>query len=108
MHRRFHRWQDLEVEDVARLAAVLMWLSPDGLRYYLPALLSITSAFPDAFESVSWALVNELAMSAKARDMAALYRSRVVRSKSRCGMMDGPRVGAVTVSGKSTSRPQST
>jgi Family of unknown function (DUF6714) len=32
-------WRDLELDKMASLADVLMWLSPEGLRYYLPAFL---------------------------------------------------------------------
>jgi hypothetical protein len=48
---RFHylrgrSWQDVELDEVPGLSAVLMWLSAEGLRYYLPAFLAAAVTAP--------------------------------------------------------------
>lgn len=48
---RGRRWEDLELEEVPGLSGVLMWLSPDGLRYYLPAFLSAAVGSPETVGS---------------------------------------------------------
>lgn len=37
---RSRQWADLEIEAIPSLSPVLMWLSPEGLSYYLPAFLA--------------------------------------------------------------------
>jgi hypothetical protein len=39
-------WRDLELDRMAGLSDVLMWLSSEGLRYYLPAFLAAAIATP--------------------------------------------------------------
>lgn len=78
MRRRFHRWQDLEVEDVLNLSTVLMWLSPAGVRYYLPACLLAAVALPSS-GGVRSAVLNELAaVKNTSRDRAQFFRFREI------------------------------
>ena len=47
-HRlRRRRWQDLDLEELPGMAMDLMWLSPAGLSYYLPAFLAAAVCFPE-------------------------------------------------------------
>jgi|HubBroStandDraft_2_1064218.scaffolds.fasta_scaffold911655_1 hypothetical protein len=43
---RGRRWEDLDLVELPALSSVLMWLSSDGLRYYLPAFLAAAVVCP--------------------------------------------------------------
>jgi len=43
---RRRSWQDLQLERMPGLSDVLMWLSPEALRYYLPAFLIAAVTLP--------------------------------------------------------------
>jgi hypothetical protein len=53
------RWEDLDLREVPTLSDVLIWLSPEALRYYFPAFL--TAAISDQTAPKSRDIVGFLA-----------------------------------------------